>query len=58
MKVNKGTPTYSLVATVGANVTSCANTVTSGSYVYRVRGFNSATGVTSAYSSVISVKVR
>ncbi len=58
VKVTKGTPSYAKVGTVGANVTSFSETVTSGTYLYRVQAFNSATGVMSAYSAAISVRVR
>lgn len=45
------------VAAVGANVTSFSQTVSNGTYLYRVRAFNSSTGKVSANSNEVQVKV-
>lgn len=57
VKVKAGT-TYTRVATVAADVKTYSETVSSGTYYYRVQAFNSVTGRTSAYSNVVSIRVR
>ena len=52
-----GAVTWSRVATLGPNVVTWAQTVTSGTWLYRVQAYGSG-GVVSAYSSQVSVKVR
>ena len=58
VKVSKGTPSYSRVGSVGANMTRYSETVSSDTYLYRLQGFNSATGSLSAYSGSVSIRVR
>lgn len=53
-----GTTTWTEIASVGANVRTYSQKVAAGTYSYRVRAFNSATGRVSAYSNVVVVKVR
>ena len=50
-----GTTNFARIATVGANVKTFTNTVSKGTYLYRVQAFN-ATKV-SAYSNTVSVRV-
>ena len=50
-------PAWARVATLGPNVTTFAQTVTSGTWLYRVQAFR-AGGVVSAYSNQVSVRVR
>jgi len=49
---------YARVATVPANVIAYAETVSNGSYYYRVQAFNSSTGKVSVYSNVATVTVK
>ena len=58
VKVTKGTPSYSRVGTVGANVTKYSETVVANTYLYRLQGFNTTTGTVSAYSGSVSIRVR
>ena len=44
------------VGQVGANGTTFAQTVTKGTWLYRVRAFNASTGKVSAYSNTATVK--
>jgi PKD repeat protein len=46
------------VATTAANATTYTDSVKSGTYYYRVKAVNAATGKSSAYSNTASVKVR
>jgi hypothetical protein len=50
-----GSTTFAVIGTVGVNVTTFKDTVSRGTYVYRVRAFN-ATAV-SAYSNTVTVKI-
>jgi PKD repeat protein len=50
-----GSTNFAVVGTVGADVTTFKDTVSRGTYVYRVRAFN-ATAV-SAYSNTVTVKI-
>lgn len=50
-----GTTNFARVGTVGANVKTFTNTVTRGTYLFRVQAFNGTT--VSAYSNTVSVKV-
>jgi C1A family cysteine protease/PKD repeat protein len=50
--------TYSRVATLAANATTYSETVTAGSYYYRVQAVNATTGRVSAYSNVASATVK
>ena len=50
-----GSTAFSRVGTVGANIKTFTNTVTRGTYLYRVQAFNSTT--VSAYSNTVTVKV-
>lgn len=50
-----GSTAFARVGTVGANVKTFTNTVTRGTYLYRVQAFNSTT--VSAYSNTVTVKV-
>lgn len=50
-----GSTAFARVRTVGANVKTFTNTVTRGTYLYRVQAFNSTT--VSAYSNTVTVKV-
>ena len=50
---------YSVVGTVAANATSYTETVTRGpTYSYRVQAFNQTTGRVSAYSNVVTIRVK
>jgi endonuclease/exonuclease/phosphatase family metal-dependent hydrolase len=53
----KTTSTWTLVATVGANITTCQNKnlVTNLTYYYRVRAYNAS--ALSAYSNTVSIKL-
>jgi PKD repeat protein len=53
-----GSTSYSVVGNVGANVTSYSESVTKGNYTYRVQAYNTTTGRTSAYSNVVTVRVK
>ncbi|MCK6471621.1 MAG: hypothetical protein L6R28_07735 [Planctomycetes bacterium] len=57
VKVKNKVTWSSNVATVGANATSFSQTVSNGTYVYRVRAFNSTTGKVSPNSNEVQVKV-
>ena len=50
-----GSTNFVNVGTVSANVTAFTNTVTRGTYLYRVQAFNAT--ATSAYSNTVSVRV-
>jgi C1A family cysteine protease/PKD repeat protein len=58
IKSGKAGTVYTRVATVGTNVNTCSQTVASGTYYYRVQAFNTSTGKVSAYSNVVSIRVR
>ncbi len=51
-----GSSSFVQVGQVGANLSSFAQTVTKGTWLYRVRAFNTSTGKTSAYSNTATVK--
>jgi len=51
-----GSSSFVQVGSTAANVTSFKNTVSKGSYVYRVRAFNGS--ATSTYSNSVTVSVR
>ncbi len=53
-----GSSAYTVVGTVGANVSGFSQSVARGTYNYRVQAFNQSTGRVSAYSNVVSVRVR
>ncbi len=53
-----GTTSFVRIATVAANVRSYTNTVSRGTYVYRVQAFNSTTGAVSAYSNTATANVK
>jgi C1A family cysteine protease len=57
-KNGKGSGVYTRAATLGVNANLYSQTVASGSYNYRVQAFNSTTGRVSAFSNVVSVRVR
>ncbi|MCK6472053.1 MAG: S8 family serine peptidase [Planctomycetes bacterium] len=57
VKLRKTTTWTNNVATVGANVTSFSQTVSNGTYLYRVRAVNSSTGKVSSNSNEVQVKV-
>jgi len=48
---------WQVIGVVGANVTTFAETLSPGTYYYRVRAFNDTTGRTSAYSNTVQVQV-
>ncbi len=50
--------TFVQIATTAANATTYTDSVKSGTYYYRVKAVNSATGKSSAYSNTVSIKVR
>ena len=50
-----GSNTFVVAGTVGANVTTFKDTVSRGTYVYRVQAFNAT--ASSAYSNTVTVKV-
>ena len=50
-----GSTSFVVIGNVGANVTTFKDTVSRGSYVYRVRAFNST--AVSAYSNTVTVKI-
>ncbi len=52
-----GSSSFVQVGQVGANVTTYAETVSRGSFVYRVRAFSTSLGVYSAYSNSVTVKL-
>lgn len=49
---------FTRVATLAANSSSFSQTVTSGSYAYRVQAFNGTTGVASDYSATATITVK
>lgn len=51
-----GSSAFVQVGQVGANVATYAETVAKGTWLYRVRAFNSSTGKASAYSNTATVK--
>jgi hypothetical protein len=53
----KEQPAWTRVATLGPNVKTFSQTVTAGTWLYRVQAFRTG-GVVSAYSSQVSVRVR
>jgi len=53
----KKTTTWTRVGTLPANTTTFAQTVTSGTWLYRVQAFRTA-GVVSGYSNQVTVRVR
>lgn len=52
----KGRTTWTRVATVGANITTYSETISSGTYLYRVQAFNTTDGL-SGYSETVQIKV-
>ena len=58
MKKKSGYTAYQRVGTVGPNVTTFVETVSPGTYKYRVQAFNSETNRFSDYSNEVSVKVK
>ena len=54
----KSTGVFARVAEVGANVRKYTQTVSVGTYLYRVQAFNRTTGRTSAYSNQVQARVR
>ncbi len=55
---SKGVTTWTQIATVGANVTTWANTgLAKATYYYRVRAVNTTTGKISGYSNTVTVNV-
>ena len=51
-----GSTAFVQVGSVAANVKTFAQTVTKGTWLYRVRAVNTSTGKTSAYSNTATVK--
>jgi PKD repeat protein len=58
LKSGKGAGVYSRIATLAADTTTFSQTVTAGSYYYRVQAFNSTTARQSAYSNVVTLNVK
>ena len=52
-----GSTSFVEVGQVGANVATFAETVSRGSFVYRVRAFSASLGVYSGYSNPVTVKL-
>jgi PKD repeat protein len=48
---------WSRVQTLGVNATTCSDTVTKGTWYYRVQAFNAGSGRTSAYSNIVKANV-
>ena len=57
-KGRNAVPSYLVVGTVGSNVTKYSESLTSGTYYYRVKAVNSQTGKESAYSNAVSIRIR
>jgi PKD repeat protein len=53
-----GSTTYTVVGSVGVNVTTFTQSLASGTYNFRVQAYNQTTGHVSAYSNVVTVKVK
>jgi PKD repeat protein len=54
-----GSTSFARIGQTSANTTSFSQSgVAAGQYVYRVQAFNSTTGVVSAYSNTVSVRVK
>jgi PKD repeat protein len=53
-----GSSNYAVVGNVGANATSYSESVAKGNYSYRVQAYDTSTGRTSAYSNVVTVRVK
>ena len=53
-----GSTTFQVIATLPANAAAYTDTPGKGTFQYRVRAFNATTGRQSAYSSVVSLRVR
>jgi PKD repeat protein len=53
----KKTTTFTRVGTLGPNTTTFAQTVTSGTWIYRVQAFRTG-GIVSSYSNQVSARVR
>lgn len=58
IKPKAGAIVYTVVGTTAANATSFSNSPGTGTFYYRARAINSATGVTSPYSNAVSIRVR
>ncbi len=54
----KGTGSFSRIATLAANATSYKQSVSAGTYTYRVRAFSTTTGLTSGYSNTATLTVK
>lgn len=52
------TKVYARVATLAANAQSFSQTLSKGSYIYRVQAFDAVNGVASGYSNSVSVTIR
>ncbi len=57
-KTKNGVSAYTPVGTVAANATTFIDIANSGTHYYRVKAINSTTGSESAYSNILSVRVR
>ncbi len=53
-----GSTAFVVAGTRPANATSYSESVSRGNYSYRVQAFNSSTGAVSAYSNVVTVRVK
>ncbi len=53
-----GSITFTEVARVGANVTKFSETLSTGTYYYRVKAINTNTGIQSAYTSTVNIRIR
>ncbi len=51
-------PVYQRVGEVAANATGFSQTVTAGTYLYRIQAFNKTTAQVSSYSSSVTARVR
>jgi hypothetical protein len=54
----KSTKSFSRVGQVGSNLTTFADAVSRGAYLYRVQAFDTTTGAVSAYSNQVRIKVK
>jgi len=49
---------FTVAGTVGAGITSWSERIARGTYFYRVQAYNQSTGRVSAYSNVVTVRVK
>src|SRR5262249_20928943 len=53
-----GTQNFARVGAVGTNVTTYSESISRGTYIYRVNAYNTSTGKVSAYSNTVQVRVK